>query len=1194
MKLFSRKIALWLAALLLLSWLFKQSVQVDIDLHLRTVQNFEQMRQQDALLNQYILESRFGQLKNYDPIVSAQQDISYLLETLEKEKPSYFSNGNTKIQQAFMQYRTLFLQKTELIDKFKSHNAVLRNSIQYFPLASQLKLEEIGPLSENAKLIHDLRESVLLYDHHSSIELKNHIQQLLHVLRQSANPTDSTLQSLMKHVDIIIDHKIEVDELTLNITQSKTMAQADKVFDIYSGLFAKREHQAANFKLAMAILSVLMLTYLAWTFTRLQLTSLKLNKSLRELEFQKFALDQHSIVSITDGNGKIIYSNDKFSEISQYSREELSGKDHRVLNSSHHPRDFFKQMWTTIEKGQVWHGEIKNKRKDGSHYWVDSTIVPFMDTDGNPSRYISIRTDITALKALSEHMSIQRAFYENITETLGEGLYVQNAKGICIYLNSEAEKLLGWARQEIIGLPVHDTIHTQTPTGEPLPAHQCPIMNHIKKHGEAHMDDQVFIRKDGSVFPVTISSRAIYDKDGTISSTVVAFQDISEQKAANTAHMHAKDVAERANKVKSDFLANMSHEIRTPMNGIIGMTELALDSKLNPEQREYISIVKSSADALLNIINDILDFSKIESGKMDIEAIYFSLNQMLHDTVKSVAARAHQKNLELLLHIASDVPDKIIGDPGRLRQVILNLVGNAIKFTEFGEVVVYVKKVKGALAGNAKLEFSIRDTGIGIPEEKFRTIFESFSQADTSITRKYGGTGLGLSISSKIISLMGGQLNLKSTVGEGSTFSFTIDVPAIYEEKSSEPRNSTQIRGMNVLVADDNKTNQKILQEMLQNWGMQPTVVASGKDALLELERASIASKPYALAILDVQMPDMDGFKLVENMRQNPERLPATVMMLTSAGKRGDAAKCRELGITSYMMKPVSQSDLLDAIMTSLGDSTINEAGHNNLNLVTRHSLRESRRKLNLLLAEDNEVNQTLAVRILEKLGHNVTVVNNGLEAVQHLEKSHFDAVLMDIDMPIMGGFEATRLLREKEQDTNHHIPIIAMTAHAMQGARDDCINQGMDGYISKPIDTESLWRELDRVMLYTDATDELAEVTSQNTLAIVDFNKARQAMDNSRQLFDEIVRLFRRDAPKHLQLIKDALGNADHNAIRHSAHSIKGMVGIFAAEQTMYYAEWIELNPGSSDLAIAVTQLESSLNDLEAAISNYHWEALS
>ncbi len=1191
MKQFSLKTSVWLVSLLLLGWLYYQSTQIDIELHLRTVQNFEQLRQQDARLNQYVLQSRYGQLKNYDPIVSSQQYISFTLDRLQQEKPLYFGDGHSEIQLAFKKYSSLFKQKNELIENFKSHNAVLRNSMQYFPIASKLQLDLLEPQSERALLLHELRENVLLYDHSATNDLKDRIHEIITVLQQSTESGDTQLESLIKHVTIIMAHKIEVDTLTRDITQSLTATQADKVFEIYSNLFAQREHSAANYKLAMALLSFAMLTYLAWVFARLQLTRRTLSKSLRELEFQKFALDQHSIVSIADRSGKILYTNDKFSEVSQYSRDELLGQDHRILNSGYHPHEFFRQMWATISQGQVWHQEVKNRRKDGTYYWVDSTIVPFMDNDGKPLRYVSIRSDITANKVLSEQMQAQREFYENVTETLGEGLYVQDAKGICIYMNSEAEKLLGWPRQELIGLPVHDTIHTQTASGKALPSHDCPILNQVTKHGEARMDDQVFVRKDGSVFPVTLASKAIYAEDGTIYNTVVAFQDISARKAADSALLQAKEAAERASKIKGDFLANMSHEIRTPMNGIIGMTDLALDTELNDEQREYISIVKSSADALLNIINDILDFSKIESGKMDIEVIYFSLEQMLRDTMKPLAVRAHQKQLELLLHIAPDVPDRIIGDPGRLRQVILNLVGNAIKFTESGEIEVSVTKVEGALTGNAQLKFSVRDTGIGIPEEKFQTIFESFSQADTSTTRKYGGTGLGLTISTKIINLMGGKLELKSNVGEGTTFFFTIDVPVISDNAKTHYEHTGQIKGMPVLVVDDNLTNQKILKEMLQSWGMLPTIVTNGTDALQALASASTAGKPFALAILDVQMPEMNGFELAERMRQQPEIAPATVMMLTSAGQRGDATKCRALGIAGYLMKPVSQSDLFNAMMTALGEPSTDALLDSSSTLVTRHSLSETRQNLNLLLAEDNAVNQTLAIRLLEKLGHHITVANNGIEAINHWQNGQFDAILMDIDMPVMGGFEATQLIREQEKSTGHRIPIIAMTAHAMQGAREECLNHGMDGYVSKPIDTEALWHELDGLTQKKQENTGLLPISKQDQHLIADFDKARQTMDDNRELFEEIVQLLLRDVPPHLESIKTATHNQDFNAMRQSAHAIKGMVGVFAAERTMQAAEFIELNAGKVALEATVEELELALAELQTAIANYQWK---
>jgi two-component system, sensor histidine kinase and response regulator len=885
-------------------------------------------------------------------------------------------------------------------------------------------------------------------------------------------------------------------------------------------------------------------------------------------------------VVITDSEGRMQYVNPAFTRMTGYGAEEAVGLNPRILKSGEQDPAFYSNLWKTILAGHNWHGELINRRKNGTCYIEEMTIAPVLDAAGVISAYIAIKQDVTERNRRNEAIRQSEENYRLLVTNIPDILWTLDEDAHFVFVTPNIEMIYGYTPQEmytsgVVFEKIHpeDAPKVQEQFAMLAAGKQLSVDFRVQRKDGAwiwlHNRSTSSYEKDGKRYTVGIASditarkqaeaslqsseeryRRLFDRnlagilraawDGRIvdcnqalaqtlgyasreeflaldlqasdlyfnpedrriflgdlkSKTAVSnyelklrhrdgrplwllanvnliegetgndgapllegtLVDISERKRAEEEWKKAKEAAEASSQAKSDFLANMSHEIRTPMNGVIGMTDLALDTELTEEQREYLAIVKSSAQSLLNVINDILDFSKIEARKLDLENIPFNLRESMSVTMKALEARAVEKHVELIYQVAPGVPRAVVGDPGRLRQVLVNLVGNAIKFTGQGEIVVQVDNVSGP-DGRVALHFSVRDTGIGIPPEKQKAIFEAFSQADSSIGRRFGGTGLGLTICSQLIAMMGGTLNVESEPGAGSNFHFTVYLTPSREPQEEPARAAVAaIQDLPVLAVDDNATNRRILGQFLSRSGLRPQLAECGSEALALLQQAARGGQPYPLLIADAR----HGFALVERIKQDPQLEGTATILLTSGGSRGDAKRCRELGVSAYLTKPAGEAELLEAILRVLGQ---NSDAARKAELITHHVLRETQKGLRVLVADDNAVNLRLAAHLIEKQGHSVVSVVSGRAAMEALEQQPFDLVLMDVQMPDIDGFEATRAIRERERRTGNHVPIVAMTAHAMEGDRQRCLSAGMDGYVSKPISVQAMFAAIENAL---------------------------------------------------------------------------------------------------------------------------------
>jgi PAS domain S-box-containing protein len=909
----------------------------------------------------------------------------------------------------------------------------------------------------------------------------------------------------------------------------------------------------------------------------------------REAESRKLALvarHTDNAVIVTDAEQHIEWVNQAFTRITGYELDEVKGqRPGALLQGPETDAATVELMRKRLSDGLGFRVEIQNYSKNRRRYWVDCEVHPVLDENGCVTNFIAIESDITARKSAAERL---RRTEERLTLAL-EGsnlaLWDWDIAGGKIYLNTR------WAR--MIGGTPGPTTTTLAELGKLTYPEDLPVVDQALrravKNGDTYKVEHRVRTSSGAWKWIESHGKVVArDPEGRALRMAGTNADIDERKhrehelAQQEAELQqAKEVAESANRAKSEFIANMSHEIRTPLNAIIGMTGVALDTPgLPAEQREYIEIVRSAADSLLEMVNGVLDFSKIDAGHLTLESVDFSLRSCVADTLKVIAPGAHEKGIELISHIADNVPDRLRGDPTRCRQVLLNLLGNAVKFTERGEIEVSIDLIS-ADETTAWLNCAVRDTGIGIAKDKQALVFQPFAQADASTTRRYGGTGLGLPICARIIEAMGGRIAVESDIGRGTTFLFSMRAqiaPAIHE-----PIVFSELKGRSALVVDDNAVNCRSVASILESAGMRVAMLVDGTKVNEAAREHAAKDSPFDLVLLDTRMPGLDGFEIARELLTDTSIPTPAILLLTVPGQRGDAARCKEIGVNSYITKPVSPYELIKAAAAALGTAHCASAP-----LVTRHVLRENLRALELLLVEDNLINQKLAVKLLEKRGHTVHIANNGREAIDAVQRKRYDLILMDLQMPVMGGIEACKVIRSSEAG-DQHVPIIAMTAHTLPRDRDLCREAGMDGFVTKPVRVEHLMAEIERVVHAGSPPPQPPTVSTapaQISERVYDSIATLERLGGDAELLAEVSQIYVTSAPNHLDTIASALERAETDAVYKEAHALKGATATFEAPRVYGAVAELEACGKRGDLEAAVSVFASVKALVSALIS--------
>ncbi|MDX1966842.1 MAG: response regulator [Planctomycetaceae bacterium] len=882
-----------------------------------------------------------------------------------------------------------------------------------------------------------------------------------------------------------------------------------------------------------------------------------------------------------DINGRVTFANQRFCEVLKRPASEILGR----TDYDFFPRDLAEKYRAddrrVMETRLNFETTEEFQTPSGEQRYNHVVKTPVYDANGRLVGIQGVFSDVTDRILTETALEQERYLLDSLMTNIPDNIYFKDSQGRYLRINPAKARRSGLTNPaDAIGRSDFDFFpadHAQAALADEL---------QVLQSGEPLIGKEELISyTDGTQAWMSTTKLPLKDRQGRVIGTFGVSHDISPLKLAQDALRRAAEAAEGANRAKSDFLANMSHEIRTPLNAVMGMTELVLGTPLTPVQRDYLKLVHESGESLLAVINDILDFSKIEAGKFRLDHAAFEFREFLGDTLKSLGLRAHRKGLELACEIEPEVPEFLVGDANRVRQVVVNLIGNAIKFTETGEVLVSVnveppaaEEAPDSSDETVQLHFQVADTGIGIPSEKFQTIFEAFEQADASTTRKFGGTGLGLAISARLVELMGGRIWVESEVGRGSTFHFTatFQIASEHAERCA-PAPPELLQGLRVLVVDDNSTNRRILAEMLASWGMSPVLAASAHEALSELRAQASADNPYSLIITDVNMPELSGFDLVRAAHEDGSLCCGIIVMLTSSDRSDDVQACEQLGVETYLIKPIKQSELFNAILQALGARHAEE-----WKTATIAANRDAARSLRILLAEDSMINQKLAVGLLERWGHTVDVAENGCQALAKVQARRYDLVLMDVQMPELDGLAATTAIRDWERTTGlPRLPIVAMTAHALPGDRDRCLAAGMDDYITKPIRSEVLFQSLELIGNALTAADaeSLAEAPIEKELhsaaaispdqvpveedavplQLVNWEHVRSIVDHDETLLRDIADAFCLESPTIWQRLQSAVASREVKVFERAVHTLKNSLATFGAESARQLAMDLE-----------------------------------